>query len=68
MLVSTAIVTVSVVEPTMPVVGSLAVIVGVPVDTPVARPSLPAALEIVAAALDDDQVTDAVIGWVLPSE
>ena len=40
--------------------GSLAVMVTAPVDTPVAKPWEPEALEMVAEDEDDDQVTESV--------
>ena len=48
--------------------GSLAVMVAGPVDTPVARPWEPEALEMVAEDEDDDQVTESVRLTVLVSE
>jgi len=46
-----------------------AVMVVLPADTPVARPLLPAVLEMVAMlAFDEDQVTELVMFWVLASE
>jgi hypothetical protein len=68
MLLSTAIVTVNVVDPTTPVAESVAEIVVVPTDWPVASPSLPRAFEMVAAGIEEAHVTFAVSGCVLPSE
>jgi len=68
MLESTAAVTVSVVDPLMLDVVSVAVIVVVPVATDVARPSVPTALEIVAALVVAElHVTDVVRSCVVLS-
>src|SRR5260221_662646 len=68
MLTSVAAVTVSVVEPAMSETGYVAVIVAVPTPSPLATPSLPAALETVAIVADDvDQLTVVVRSCVLPS-
>ena len=65
--VSTALVTVTVAVPDIP--ACVAVMVAVPAAVPVTRPWLPAALLTVAnAAEEDDQVTDVVRFWVVPSE
>src|SRR5258708_11037185 len=68
MLTSVAAVTVSVVEPAMSENGCVAVIVAVPSPSPLATPSLPAALETVAIEADDvDQLTVVVRSCVVPS-
>jgi hypothetical protein len=63
-----AAVTVSVVPPVM--VASVAVIVEAPAETVVARPLLAEKLAFMVATVmsDDDQVTEAVIFAILPSE
>lgn len=68
MIVSTAAVTVSVVDPLMDVVESVAVIVVVPGATEVERPCVPSEFEIVAVAVvEDPHVTDAVRSCVVLS-
>ena len=65
---STAGVTVRLVEPLMPVAGSVAVIVVDPGATEEARPFNPDALEMVAVLVFDElQVADVVKFWVLES-
>jgi hypothetical protein len=68
MLTSVASVTVSVVEPAIIETGMVAVIVAVPIPSPLATPSLPEALETLAIEPDDvDQLTVFVRSCVLPS-